>query len=123
MQKRLETVVYENTQLKPNKCVNLKFSQYEDKFFIIQKLSIKGWLMVLLSIPFFLLGCVLIIPAKLLLKIHEYTFKKVLSWLNNDDALSIFLNGNKGRYFYSNEELTNKIKDVIDESNEKTSDS
>lgn len=123
MQKRLEKLVYDNTRIKPNKYVKLKFIPFVDKYYIEQKLSYKGWLLVLLALPIFIIGSCLVLPAKLLLKINELTCNKVFSLLNQSDVLSIFINGNKGRYFFSNEELTNSIKDVLNESNKETSDS
>lgn len=123
MKKRLEKLVYDNTRIKPNKYVKLKFIPFVDKYYIEQKLSYKGWLLVLLALPIFIIGACLVLPAKLLLKINELTCNKVFSLLNQSDVLSIFINGNKGRYFFSNEELTNSIKDVLNESNKETSDS
>lgn len=123
MQKRLETLIYDKTSLKPNTNVKLDIKPIEDKFYIQQKLSKKGWFIVALALPFMLVGSFFVLPAKLLLKINDLTCNKVFSKLNQSDALSIFINGNKGRYFYSNEELSDSIKDVLNESNKETSDS
>lgn len=123
LHKRMTRIVYNNTRLKKRDSVKLKFVWSEDRFHVQEKLSFKGWMFVLMAIPFILIGVCFLLPAQLLMKLKDWLVKPFLDKLNENDAISIFLNGNKGRYFYTNDEITELLRKAEDESNKKTSDS